>query len=366
MTTSKGVSASDTLIEVHRILGWMDLVIGSINDAVCVVDKQGKIIFSNNYFANLLSTPRIFLLGQPFDDVFLIKPADVPVTEYLTPMNRLGETSQGENIIYEWTDKENNRLFFRVSQRLLPSNEQIVYLIQNITGEYELTLMKNSFIDLASHQLRTPMTAIMTYSHMLRNGYAGKLNEEQQELANTLVASSERMISLVDGLLNITRVQSTSRLIKKSKIMIGEIFEKISKELEPRITDKKLQYTTEINKNFKHIHTDESILHEIFSNLIVNAIQYTPAGGSINITAKFKNKILTISIIDTGIGIPKEHQPYLFEQFSRAENAMHEFTEGTGLGLYMVKLLLNKIDGTISFTSKLNVGTTFIVSIPVS
>ncbi len=366
MASSKEKLLAEELLQLHRILGWMDLVIGSVDTAVCVVDKPGNIIFSNNYFAKLLATQRVFLLGQRFNEVFPLKHTSSPLPEYLITTNKLGETSNNNDVIYEWTDKENNLLIFRVFKRLMPGNEQVVYLIQNITDEYELSLMKNNFINLASHQLRTPMTAIMTYSHMLKSCYMGELNEQQQQLVNTLVDSSERMIALVEGLLNITRAQSTSRLVQNIDVLISEIFEKIHTELEPRLKEKKLQYTFVMDKNIPFIHTDASILHEIFSNLIVNAIQYTPVKGSIHINVKLKNNKILISVSDTGIGIPKEHQPYLFNQFSRAENAMQEFTEGTGLGLYMVKLLLDKIGGTISYTSTLNVGTTFVISVPLS
>ncbi|MBA3758111.1 hypothetical protein H0X10_00560 [Candidatus Saccharibacteria bacterium] len=366
MSVSKDKFFSEELLEVHRILGWMDLVIGSINDAVCVVDKLGNIIFSNNYFANLLATQRIFLLGQSFNEAFPIKQTESPLPEYINIANNVTETLKGEEAVYEWTNKENNHLFFRVSKQILPNSEQIVYLIQNITSEYKLSLMKNNFINLASHQLRTPMTVIMTYAHMLSNEYAGGLNKEQQQLADTLVSSSERMIALVEGLLNIARVQSATRLIQKSDIRISEIFKQIHKELEPRLVEKKLGYSLSLDGNLPVINTDTSIFHEIFSNLIVNAVQYTPIKGSINVTVKLMNKKALISISDTGIGIPKEYQPYLFEQFSRAENAMQEFTEGTGLGLYMVKILLDKIGGTINYRSELNVGTEFKVLVPLT
>jgi signal transduction histidine kinase len=110
--------------------------------------------------------------------------------------------------------------------------------------------------------------------------------------------------------------------------------------------------------------TDESILHEIVSNLIVNATQYTPAGGSITVTYDCDEMVVRISIKDTGIGIPEEYQSEMFKQFSRADNALLAYPAGTGLGLYVIKLLLDKLDATIECNSKVGVGTTFTVSIP--
>lgn len=363
MTKAQGASAERETIEVRRILGWMDLIISSINDAVCVVNKTNDIVFSNNYFAELIGIERVFLLGKKYSEVFQARKIDSPLPEYVSSKNELASSAEGGQFICEWSNNDNNYIF-RISSRILPSNDQTVYLIQNITNEYGLTIMKNDFINLASHQLRTPMTAIMTYSHMLSNEFAGELNSDQRSLVKTLVNSSERMIKLVDSLLYISKVQSGNWHLDKKPLYIGDILDTIYIELEPRILAKQLNYSCIIEKDVPIIYQDKSVLHEIFSNLIVNAIQYTRLRGKITIKVTKKNKLVIIRIKDTGIGIPLSHQPVLFDQFSRADNAAKEFTEGTGIGLYIVKLLLEKTNGTITYKTKNDVGTTFKITLP--
>jgi signal transduction histidine kinase len=354
----------DRLEEVQSILGWMDLIIGSINDAVCVVNKNNEIVFSNNCFAELIGMPRVFLLGKNYHEVFKVTKTALPLTEYIAN-NRLSNSNNDEVNIYEWSDKENSKFIFRISSQALANDDQRVYLIQNITKEYELSRMKDDFINLASHQLRTPITAIMVYSHMLHDGYSGKLNARQAEISNTIVKSSERMIKLVDDLLNITRTQGKLNFASKDSVHLSEVFEKIHLELSPMLKSKKLNYSFNIPDDFPTLDIEVSVLHEIFSNLITNAVQYTRENGSIEVKVRRTKYKAKIYIRDTGIGIPRVYQSQLFERFSRAENAMKEFTEGTGLGLYMVKILLDKINGSISVDSKVNEGTTFCITLPI-
>ncbi|MDL2363228.1 MAG: PAS domain-containing sensor histidine kinase [Patescibacteria group bacterium] len=352
---------AEELLEVQRTLGWMDLVIGNIKDAVCVTDANNHLIFVNECFAELVETPRVFLLGQIFQDVFPItKVAESP--EEITPENKLNGSGENQGV-YEWRNKNDKPVIIRVSSRQLPTTDQIVYMIQNITREYELARMKTDFIDLASHQLRTPMTAIMTYSHMLQQGYAGELNDDQLKLATTIVRSSERMIRLVNDLLLITRVQNEQDYLQYKLIDFTAVFEQIRTELLPRLTEEKLAMKIDIPSKIE-LESDPSVLHEIFSNLVVNAVQYTPKKGAITVTVHTKKDDVIVAIKDTGIGIPKEHQQHLYNQFSRADNALKAYPEGTGLGLYMIKILLGKIGGTIDCESELGKGTTFTVCIP--
>lgn len=353
------------LLEVQRTLGWMDLVISSIDDAVCVVDSEGKLVFANDCFADLVDIHRIFLLGIKMKDIIALKKIDNPQAEYRDSQNKLSGSTENKSDIFEWENKQGHKLMFRVASRLLPNSDQNVFLIQNITREYELTRLKNNFVNLASHQLRTPMTAIMTYSHMLSGGLAGALQKDQQEIADTIVQASERMIHLVDGLLKITRVQSDKLNFKKESVSLPTVFGQILAELQPSFRKKKLKCKVIVPADTPTIQNDTSAIHEIFSNLVVNALQYTRESGTITVTALATQDSVITTVRDTGIGIPKEYQSLLFNQFSRADNALEEFSEGTGLGLYLVKILLEKIGGSISFKSKLNSGTTFTVTLPI-
>lgn len=351
------------LLDLQQTLGWMDLVIGNITDAVYVTDSTGRIVFANTYFSDLVEISRVFLLGQKAEEVFPIQQIEqIPFEfeDYRPAQSTHGKVHSG---IYELERAGNPTLIFRVSMSPLKATDQSVFLAQEITREYQLSRMKSDFINLASHQLRTPMTAIMTYAHLLRDGHAGDLTKQQLSLAETLVHSSERMIQLVNDLLTIVRMQNETGAQGGQKTDVEKLMKKIYTELKPRIKKKKIEYSWAIPGTLQCIKGHETILHEIFSNLIVNSIQYTPDGGEIKVTAKEKSGRVIISIADTGIGIPDEVKPKLFKQFQRADNALEAYPEGTGLGLYMIKILLEKIGGSISFDSTINKGTVFCVSL---
>lgn len=352
------------LLDVQRTLGWMDLVIGSIDDAVYVTDQESIIVFSNQYFSDLVDCPRVFLLGRKLEDVFTVKPASKPIAEYAGLPASTANAANQRMGIYEWENKQGAKYIFRISQQVLATTNQTVYLAQNITREYELSRMKSNFIDLASHQLRTPMTAVMTYAHMLHDGFGGELTAGQHKLSATIIESSERMIKLVNDLLTITRAQNNKNGYIIKPVKLEKLFKKIETEVKPVIRKKHLQLTIQHKTTGLVLQNDENMLHEIFSNLIVNAMQYTPEGGSICVTTAARKNSVTIKVADTGIGIPKEYIPELFKQFSRAENAVEAYPDGTGLGLYMIKLLLEKSGGAITCKSVIGRGTTFTVTIP--
>lgn len=353
------------LLEVQRTLGWMDLVIGSIDDAVYVTDNDKRIVFANQYFANIIGQPRIFLLGKTVGDVFKLQTPAKLIPEYTKSVKEKRIDGNGEPVgIFEWTNSRQEQYIFRVSTRKLKTTGQTVNLAQDITAEYAVTRMKNSFVDLASHQLKTPLTAVMTYAHMLHDGMRGDLSPGQQELSGTIIRASERMVKLVDDLLTITRVQNTQLLGMLAPVSLSDLFEKIDMEVAERARIKKLNIHFHTEAKADSLLSCESTLREVISNLVVNAIQYTPVGGRIDVKATQVDSSVVITVRDNGIGIAPEYLPDMFEQFSRGANAMAVYPEGTGLGLYVIKILLEKVGGTISCSSQLNKGTCFKLNIP--
>jgi signal transduction histidine kinase len=361
MRNERDSTLADELLEVRRTLGWMDLVIGNISDAVYVSDKKSRLIFVNQYFSDLLNIPRVFLLGRQLDEVFVT--SEIKDEKGDVPGNQAEQSATLKEQVgtFKWLDQNAKQYIFRISRRRLSTTGQTVYLARNITQEYEISRMKTSFIDLASHQLRTPMTAIMTYTHMLHDGFGGKLSKGQEELSATILQASERMISLVNDLLTITRIQNCKDIVLRQAVSLDSILQKIDAELQSRIAEKQLRFEIVVAPDAPKIVTNEAMLHEILSNLIVNAVQYTPTGGKIRAVVTDSRKQVSIAISDNGIGIPADYLPNVFEQFSRADNALAVYPEGTGLGLYVIKILLDRIGGTIECRSTVNKGTTFTV-----
>jgi len=232
-----------------------------------------------------------------------------------------------------------------------------------------------AFVSLASHQLKTPLTTIKWHIEMLNGGYAGALMEKQERYLATIYSNVQRMISLVDALLNASRLELGAFVIKKKPInMRGEI-ESAIRDLAFKIKDKGLKLHKAFPKNIPIILADPEMTQVLLVNLVSNAVKYTPRGGSISIGLRKKDDSVVVEVADTGMGIPEEQQSKVFTKFFRADNAVSQKIDGTGLGLYIVKTIVEKMGGKIWFKSPAFVnktatgaekrtGTTFYVVLP--
>ncbi len=355
---------SRELLEVQRTLGWMDIVLGNITDAVYVTDKNQRLVFANQFFSDLLGVPRIFLLGKNLDDMFSPKLKSDPQKEFIaSPVMPEADNVTGAHV-YKWV-QDDRQYIFKIYCRIIHTTSQTLYIAKDITEEYEQSLLMSNFINIASHQLRTPMTAIMTYAHLLHDGFRGALEPSQKELTKIIISSSERMIKLINDILLITRIQNGETSLLAKDGLLTDVLVTVETEQQNTIQKKRMHFVKVCGKGVNKITCNTFVTQEIVSNLIANALQYTPEDGRISIKVKLQKSQVVIDVSDNGIGVPAKDLPTIFDQFSRADNALEVFNEGTGLGLYVVKTLVNQIKGTITCDSELNKGTTFKVTFPV-
>jgi PAS domain S-box-containing protein len=235
----------------------------------------------------------------------------------------------------------------------------------DITERKEVDRAKTEFVSLASHQLRTPLSAIKWYSELLVSGDLGTLTEKQQEYALKVHNSNERMIDLVNTLLNVSRLEMGTLVVEKRQTDIINMAEDVLEELTVKINEKRLRIDREYGTNIPTINTDPKLVRMVLQNLFSNAVKYTPETGSVRISISIEGTGLQILVADTGMGIPQDQHEKVFSKLFRASNAKEKVAEGTGLGLYIVKSVLEKLDGSIKFTSEDGRGTVFMVRIPI-
>lgn len=231
-------------------------------------------------------------------------------------------------------------------------------------GLRSLDVAKDEFVSIASHQLRTPLTALKGYAGMLLDGDAGPINNKQREYLEEIIAANNRMISLTTALLNVSRVDLDVFIVEPVQLNLKKIAEDVLKDLSKKIELKKLQVELNYKKNTPSIKADMNIVRMIFQNLFTNAVKYTPEKGKIIINIKKDATNILISVADTGCGIPANVQSKIFTKMFRADNARVIDSDGAGLGLYIIKSTLEKTNGKIWFESIENKGSTFYVTIP--
>jgi PAS domain S-box-containing protein len=358
-----------TLQSAVEAYAQANALFSSIGDGAVATDEFGKITKVNQAALDILGLKEKELLGawfpkalQAFDDSGRpIKLMDRPITRaFLTGKPVIQRT------LYKLKDGSLLPVACTVSPLVLAGRPiGAIELFRDISTEYEIDRMKSDFISLASHQLRTPLSAIKTYSHMLIDGFMGPLAPEQRKALRTIVSASNRMNELISTLLNVSRIETGNVIVSAKKINLNHIVDEIFKELALSADNKQITLSTKLPASPVIIKGDNLIVKEILINMVSNAIKYTPNGGQVLVQIRKGSRNVLISVKDNGMGIPKSAREQLFSKFYRAQNVVRHETSGTGLGLYLVKGLVETLNGKIWFESIENRGSTFYVRLPI-
>ena len=281
-----------------------------------------------------------------------IKNDKKPFWGEITNKRKSGEQYEAEINVSPIFDDSGKLLFFVGIERDLSKIKAVEH-------------MKTEFISLASHQLRTPLSAVKWFGKMLRDGEAGKLTPAQTEYVDNINQSNEREIKLVNALLNVSRIES-------GKILLVPKLTNLSTLVMNSVTDFKIEtekagekITVVIDKKIPEINIDEDLIRHVYTNVISNAIRYSKKNGKIMIKVYLSKKYVMTEVKDNGIGVPKGEQKRVFDKFFRASNALKKETDGNGLGLYLSKTIVESSGGKIGFRSSEGRGSTFWFSLPI-
>lgn len=354
-------------LEEQRVLA--EALFSSIGDGAIATDEFGKITRINPTALKILGFNEREMIGAWFPKkIVSMHENGEPVSLIDRPITRAFLT--GKTVVEKTYYRKKNGLVLPVSITVSPimlAGKPVgaIEVFRDITVEYEIDRMKSDFISLASHQLRTPLSAIKTYSHMLIDGYMGEITPAQRKSLRTIVSAANRMNELISTLLNITRIESGNVTVTPKAVDVKRLAEEVNKEHMLGASDKEITLTlTCPSPGAVTVQTDTLLFKEVLSNLVSNAIKYTPEGGSVDLSIKQRRYDVLFTVKDTGMGIPKPSQEQIFTKFFRAHNVVRQETSGTGLGLYLVKGLVDALGGKIWFESNENKGTQFYVTLP--
>jgi two-component system phosphate regulon sensor histidine kinase PhoR len=248
------------------------------------------------------------------------------------------------------------KVFFKVSGT--------VTVFEDITAFKQLDRMKSDFVNMVAHELRSPLVSIRQLNSVLAEGLAGPLNEKQGEFVEKVLRKIDVLLKLINDLLDVAKIEAGKYVRAHVPTDIGQIIEEMVAFMEPRAKEQGLTLTY-VCKDLKPIQADPKGIEEVLNNLLSNAINYSPDGGQVTITAKGTSGYVEIKIHDTGIGIPQEELPKIFDKFYRVKHPKTRNVMGTGLGLSIVKGVVEAHRGTIDVESVLGQGTTFRILLPV-
>ncbi|MDP3963764.1 MAG: ATP-binding protein [bacterium] len=345
-------------------------ILSGIGDAVFAVDAQGKITLFNDATSQITGFGAKEALGRRYDEVlkFVNEKTKEPETEFIQAALVGTKTHMPEGV--EVIAKSGNPIPVADSASpIVDANGLVVgavIVFRDITVERELSRAKEEFVYFASHQLRTPLAAIKGYTEMLIAGDAGAINDKQREYLLEIDGSDARILNLINSLLNVSRIDMGVFTIEPESLVLSEIAKTALGELALKTKEKNITMHAEFDADLPRINADPKLVGIIFQNLLSNAVKYTSKGGSVSLTIEKRNADAHIAVADTGIGIPKSQQKKIFSRLFRADNARIADHSGTGLGLYIVKAIVEAAGGKIWFESEEQKGTVFHVLLPLS
>lgn len=346
-----------------------EAILKSIGDGVFAVNLQGKIILMNKLIEELTGYTFEEAKNQSYKNIFHFILEKKPSADYPDFIEEVIKTGTIKSMANHTLLLTKNGSKIPVSDSAAPIKDEAgnifgsIVVVRDVSRERALEQAKDNFISTAAHQLRTPLGSIRWSLEILltENTLPTEVKNEIQRIYNT----NRRTIRLVNDLLNVSRIEQGAVPDKLELTDINKTIKNIVSEMTEIIQHKAIIIEFLETASLSKIMTEAKLFQEVVQNILSNAVKYNYPNGKIIIKSYLKEKYACLSIADTGIGIPQKEQARVFTKFFRAENAILAETEGSGLGLFMVKSYIERWGGRIYFESQEGKGTTFTLELPV-
>lgn len=334
----------------------LNSIIESMESGLIMIDATGKVSLANRSFERMFGIPQSDLVGRSFRQ--LTYPYDISslITECAESNTRIRkeiplyypeERILEANLAPMWVEK---------------NGVGVVVVFHDLTAIRRLEQLRKDFVANVSHELKTPITSIRGFAETLLDG-AMDDPETAREFLRIIHEESLRLQRLIGDLLDLTQIESKQTPLKISKVSVESLLQSVRRMVQDQIESKNQSLSVKIDHPFE-VEVDEDRFRQILLNLLSNSINYTPQGGKIRLRATGGTDRWQLEISDTGIGIPEQDLPRIFERFYRVDKARARDSGGTGLGLAIVKHLVEEHQGQIEVKSKVGEGTTFILTFP--
>ncbi len=357
---------ADALIRVQLESSKSQAVLESIADGVIVFDNLGKASVVNPAISRLLNLPSNQIVGYRIETLMA---GVVGVHDQQAVLDQLHQHDGSERLPglrLQWGNKTFSASFAPI-QIQQDTGRGTVAVFRDITREAELDRMKSMFVSMVSHELRTPLGAIMGYGEILQEQVHGPLNERQRNVVERLITNTKRLLSLVNDLLDRARLEAGRLKLISAPFAPAALVEELTSMTGQLAKDKKLDLITHIAPEIPETMLgDAQRLLQVLTNLVTNAIKFTDHGSvTVNISRPDRTH-WSLQVMDTGVGIPLDEQPYVFDMFRQVDSLTPRKHSGAGLGLSIVKQLVTLMGGEIQLVSTVNLGTTFTITLPMN
>jgi two-component system phosphate regulon sensor histidine kinase PhoR len=340
--------------EVHSGREQLEIILTSTDDAVLVADRHRKLVMVNPAAEALFQIEQESVQGRP-----VVQVLNLP--ELLALFQSDGtEPETSEVVSHDGRTYEANASPLMTPLGVMTGR---VVVLHDITHFKELDEMKDDFVQTVSHDLRSPLTYMRGYATML--GMVGPLNEKQQKFSGRIIVAIEQMSNLIENILNIGRLESGGEL-EREPCDVAELVNSVVSGHRAQALTKGIALSANIASDLPVVMAAEHMLRQAITNLVDNAIKYTPQGGHVDVVARPDERHIIVSVADDGPGISQPDQAHLFEKFYRVHKRGSSSVRGSGLGLAIVQGVARRHGGDAWVESRLGQGSTFYLSIEVS
>jgi len=368
VVVSKAIQMTRTLQDIATEKTRLKTIVNYLAGGVLVTDKSKNIILYNPTLLKMLGYGGDTLDDQPLHALT----SDEKLTGIIDGILGLntGEFKilSAEIEPHERGEGLSNQLYLRAQavpfQNRLGEILGSVTIIDDITHLKLLDEMKSAFVNMVSHEIRSPLTTILSQIKILTDGLAGELGPKQADILGKMSRKVSGLVELSNELLDLSRIEAGLIVQDKQPVQLMDILESLVEFIQARAKEKNISLTLK-KTNLPLINADMKSMEEVFSNLITNAIIYTPEGGKVDVSGEVKGDFVGVSISDTGYGIAPDELPRIFDKFYRSKTEKTRNIVGTGLGLPIVKSIVEAHNGTVRVESEERVGSTFYVRLPV-
>jgi len=334
---------------------------------VIVLDTDWNATLANPAIKGMLEIPLEQVVGKNFRE--FIEQAGLPPRSRKLLYAMMEHETQPPSFRIEWQGKTLSVSAAQVYDTRADININIgtVAVFRDFTREAEVERLKSTFVAMVSHELRTPLNAILGYAEMFKESVYGPMNEKQINVAERIMKNTKRLLGLINDLLDQAQMEAGKLTIQMTPVRPAELLEALHGLMDKSATDKNLKLNSEIDPNLPDtLNGDAARLQQILLNLVNNAVKFTEQG-SIRVRL-FRTDINKWSMVvsDTGNGIPPSEIPHIFDTFRQVDGAATRRHGGFGLGLSIVKQLVNMMNGQIEVQSIVGEGTTFVITLPLT
>ncbi len=342
----------------------IDSVLSSIVDGIIALDFNGNVVFANKAaealtgFTNLeLSSKSIAQFIHLFSDKDEIPTKIYCDTSFAQVVNLVGKDGKQTRV----------KLTTSKIEGAVQTNLGCLLILHDLSKEEELERMKLDFVSMASHELKTPLTSIIGYLSVYINENKANIPTDELSFLERSLVAAQQLLTLIQNILSVNKIERDQMSVTPQAVDYSTILTKCVDDLQNQAKLKNITMMLNLPPDLlPQVMADPIRIGEVVTNLVANAINYTDAGGKVSVTVEITpNEVKTI-VSDSGVGIPKEALPHLFNKFFRVSNITQQASKGTGLGLYIAKSIITKLGGKIWVESELGKGSQFIFTLPVA